>query len=55
MAKQQKVFKIEHRDSFVKDEISEEDWDKLQPRVQAKYRIIGDKTVAATPPEAQTN
>lgn len=53
MAKSNKIFKIEHRDSFVTEEIGEEEWENLQPRVKAKYKVVSEKTAAPTPNEAK--
>ena len=54
MAKK-KIFVIEHLDSFHKEEISEDDYNALQPRIQAKYKIKSTKEAAETPAEVTKN
>lgn len=53
MAKSNKIIEIEHLDSFVKDELSEEEWEGLLPRLREKYRVVREKAAAPTPAEAK--
>lgn len=53
MAKK-KIFTIEHVDSLHKEDISEEDYNNLQPRLQAKYKIKSTKEAADVPAEVES-
>lgn len=54
MAKSNKVLKMEHRDSLVIWEVSEDYWDnEVQARIKKIYRKVGEKVGAPTPPEAE--
>lgn len=50
MAKK-KIFTIEHVDSFHKEDIAEDDYNALQPRIKAKYKVLKEKEVADAPAE----
>lgn len=41
----------EHKDSLVRQELSEEEFGKLQPGIQQKYKKVGSKEVQDTPEE----
>lgn len=45
-----KILVLEHKDSFVKQELTEEEYDKLQPQIKAKYKLKSTKEVE-TPAE----
>lgn len=44
------ILVLEHKDSFVKQELTQEEYDKLQPRIQAKYKVKSTKEME-TPSE----
>lgn len=50
MAKQ-KMVKIEHKDSFHTEEMTREEFDGLQPRIQSKYTIKREYEAADAPAE----
>lgn len=51
MAKTTTLLKIEHVDSFLKDEVTQDFYDNLQPQLQAKWKITGKKETTEAPAE----
>lgn len=45
-----KIVHIQHLDSGHKEELTQEDYDALQPRIKEKYKVTSTKDVT-TPPE----
>jgi hypothetical protein len=50
MAKQ-KILTIEHKDSLVRDDITQEEFDGLQPRIQRMYKVVKERDAAEAPAE----
>lgn len=54
MAKK-KIFTVQHLDSLYKEDISEEDYNNLQPSLKAKYKVIKEKESTEAPAEVKSN
>lgn len=54
MAKK-KIFTVEHIDSLYREDLTEEDYNGLQPAIKAKYKVVKEKEQAEAPAEVNKN